>query len=150
MQGYDRKTGGAQYILKGIDYTFWEDVERMCVEIRKKFYYNILGSVNNKYFKSENAGFQSWCADMWAVNFSLWKRGIQTDVTPLLDFSWATDNWETYTKKPIYHNAGALNMHGNLFRKAKWIEESPIGKSLGLPPKDSANRAYVLAIQEVK
>lgn len=148
IKSYNGKTGGAQYILKGIDSDFWKDVEKMCIEIREAFAFTQRGSINNKYFKSENEGFQSWCADMWAVNFSLWKRGIPSDVTDELDFSWATDSIERYRQKPIYHNAGSTGQPG-IFHKAKWMNESPIGKNLSVDPK-SASSAYVAAINAVK
>jgi hypothetical protein len=149
IKSYDAKTGGAQYLLKNIDYNFWEDVEGMCIDIRRSFFHNITGSINNRYFKTEALGFQSWCADMWAVNFSLWKRGIQTGITPELDFSWATDSMETYNKKPIYHNAGASNTTPGVFYKGAWINRSPIGQDISASI-NSASLAYVNAIKEVK
>lgn len=146
---YDAKSGGAQYILKNIDYTFWEDVEKSCINIRKAFFFGSLGSVNKKYFQNENQGFQSWCADMWGVNMALWKRGKVTDVTDLLDFSWATDSAETYHKKPIFHLAGATKGNSGIFYKGSWINKSPIGEKHNVK-KDSACYFYVEAINDVK
>jgi hypothetical protein len=149
IKSYSNKTGGAQTILKGIDSEFWEDVERMCIEIRENFFYGVHNSINRKYFKDENHGFQSWCADMWALNFALWNRGIKSDVTKELDFSWATDNMETFKKKPIFHNAGATGQPG-IFYKGAYIASSPLHQNLELPSEDKASRMYVLAINEVK
>lgn len=148
IQSYNKKTGGAQTILRNLDAAFWEDVERMCVEIRKTFSFGQEGSVNTKYFSSEVEGFQSWCADMWALNFAQWRKGMVTNVTKELDFSWATDNIDTYNKKPIFHNAGATR-GGPIFYKGEWINKSPIGQDLPLPADDSASRKYVEAILEV-
>lgn len=150
IKGYDKRTGGAQYILKGIDYTFWEEVEQMCLDIRTRFYYGVPGSVNKENFTSENEGLQSWCADMWAMNFALWKRGKITDITPQLDFCWATNDIETYNRKPIFHNAGVVGPNQDLFFKGSYINSSPIGVNLPLPPATSASRKYVEAIMEVK
>lgn len=149
IKQYDGKTGGAQYILKGIDGNFWRDVETQCIDIRNKFKHGLLNSINTKYFKTENQGFQSWCADMWAVNMALWSRGKITDVTPELDFSWATDSAETYHKKPIFHNAGVTKGYPGLFYKGDWINKSPLGKNHAVK-KDSASWFYVEAIKEVK
>lgn len=149
IKSYVDNTGGAQYILKGIDDGFWEDVERQVVEIRLAFYYLIEGSVNKKYFKSENEGLQSWCADMWALNFALWSRGIRTEVTPDLDFAWATNDYQTYLQKPIYHNAGATGTQPGVFHKGKWINESPLHIKHYIDP-NSASYAYVKAMEEVK
>jgi len=146
IKSYDRNTGGAQYILKDIDASFWEDVERMCLEIRKY----LMVDINQKTFASESQGFQSWCADMWAVNFSLWKRGKKTQVTPFLDFSWATDSLETYQKKPIFHNAGATPQNKVLFFKGAWINRSPIGAKIVGVSKLFASSKYVEAIAKVK
>jgi len=121
----------------------------MCVEIRENFFHGVHGSINRKYFKDENQGFQSWCADMWALNFALWNRGIESDVTKELDFSWATDNMETFKKKPIFHNAGATGQPG-IFYKGAFIASSPLYQNLELPAEDKASRMYVLAINEVK
>lgn len=149
MKSYCDKTGGAQCILKGIDGDYWRDVERQVLAIRRAFFYGSSSSINRKYFPTENAGFQSWCADMWAVNMALWSRNKVTDVTPLLDFSWATDNKETYLRKPIFHNAGVTRQSEGLFYKGDWINKSPIGKP-HLVKKDSASYFYVQAINEVK
>lgn len=151
IKSYTNNTGGAQVLLKNIDYKFWEDVEKMCVEIRTKFLYDIPGSINKKYFNSEASGFQSWCADMWALNFAIWKRNKISKVTSDLDFSWATDTMETYLKKPIFHNAGALPLNTQgIFYKGDWIFKSPLYKNLKLPAKNLASREYVIAINNVK
>lgn len=149
MKSYAGKTGGAQYVLKGIDTFFWKDVKRQVLQIRKLFKHGEPDSINTTFFKSESEGFQSWCADMWAVNMALWSRGKITDVTPELDFSWATDNAETYLRKPIFHNAGANGTQPGVFFKGQWQKKSPIGKNLSSHP-DSASKYYVQAIMDVK
>ncbi len=149
LQSYTGNTGGAQCILKGVDSEFWEDVERQCKEIRYKFWWNIPTSINRKYFIDENKGFQSWCADMWALNMALWSRGKITSVTPILDFSWATSSYEEFLKKPIYHNAGATKDRPDLFYKGDWLHKSPIGQII-TTKKGTASEQYILAIQEVK
>ena len=158
IKSYAGNTGGAQYILKGIDGDFWRDVKEMCAHIRGSFMHGsswkpnhgeIQKSINSKYFTNESAGFQSWCADMCAVNFSLWKRGKVTSTTPKLEFSWATDDDKTYMIKPIYHNAGVSSLSQGLFYKAKWMSSSPIGKKHAVL-KNKASYFYVKAITEVK
>jgi hypothetical protein len=150
IEQYDKNTGGAQSILKNIDAEYWRDVENISVEIRKAFLYGREDTINTKYFKSEAEGFQSWVADMWALDFSLWKRGIPTNTTSELDFSWATDSMETYLKKPIFHNAGAVGTSKDIFYKGAYINKSPLYQDLPLPSEDRASRMYVLAINEVK
>lgn len=149
IKSYEGNTGGAQCLLKGIDSQFWEDVERMCLDIRHSFSSIVKGSFNQRYFKSEEEGFQSWCADMWALNFSLWKRGIITKVTFFLDFSWATDSYETYLKKPIFHNAGADGQNPKVFYKGAYINKNPFTDPSLPCYDDMASSVYVKAIREV-
>ena len=107
--GIDRATceknnlhsGGAQYLLKNIDGAFWEKVLKDCLIIRM-----YLQNINRNFFSSEDKGFQSWCADMWAVLWNLWLREQETKVVPELDFAWATDNINKLETTTIYHNAG--------------------------------------------
>jgi len=102
-------SGGAQYLLKNIDYKFWEKVLGDCLSIR-----TYLMSINRQYFKDESAGFQSWCADMWAVLWNLWLREQETRNIPEMEFSWASDPIEKVERLGIFHNAGITqkNMHG--------------------------------------
>lgn len=94
-------SGGAQYILKNIDADFWKDVKQDCLTVR-----SYLQAINRLYFENESRGFQSWCADMWAVLWNLWKRERVTRNAKELDFSWASDSMQKVNKLGIFHNAG--------------------------------------------
>lgn len=94
-------SGGAQYLLKNIDSEFWSDVMTSCLLIRTH-----LTNVNKEFFESEAKGYQSWCADMWAVLWNLWKREQVTRVVKEMDFSWSSDNIERLSSTGILHNAG--------------------------------------------
>jgi len=94
-------SGGAQYLLKNIDYTFWKKMIDDCIMIRSS-----LLNINKKFFKSENAGFQSWCADMWALLWQLWERGQETKNAPEMEFSWSSDPISKLERTAILHNAG--------------------------------------------
>jgi hypothetical protein len=94
-------SGGAQYLLKNIDGEFWERVLSACINIRVQ-----LMNINKQYFENENKGFQSWCADMWAVLWTLWSREQETRVVPELEFAWAPDPIEKLNRCTILHNAG--------------------------------------------
>ena len=96
-------SGGAQYLLKNIDYNFWSKVMNDCILIR-----TYLQKVNREFFKNESEGFQSWCADMWAVLWNLWLRDQETKVTPELDFAWGSDPISKLDRCSIYHNAGIV------------------------------------------
>lgn len=94
-------TGGAQSLLKNVDYRFWQDVYSGSIVVRK-----YLRSINTTYFPSEDKGFQSWAADMWSLIFNLWKRGATTSTPKEMDFAWATDSIDRIEKVNIFHNAG--------------------------------------------
>ena len=109
--GIDRATaeefkdhsGGAQYLLKNVDAHFWNKVMNDCIIIR-----TYLQKVNREFFKNENAGFQSWCADMWAVLWNLWLRKQETKIVPELNFAWAPDPIKKLETHTILHNAGIV------------------------------------------
>jgi len=96
-------SGGAQYLLKNIDATFWSKVMNDCILIR-----TYLQQINREFFKDENSGYQSWCADMWAVLWNIWFREQETKVVPELAFAWGPDPISKLETHSIYHNAGIV------------------------------------------
>lgn len=100
-------TGGCQYLLKGIDSSFWEDVEKNCVELRFKAL-----NLNAEFFPSENKGLQSWAiGDMCGLLWNLWKRNIEVRCPSEFDFSWASSPIEKYDQCSIFHNAGISGIY---------------------------------------
>ena len=117
-------SGGAQYILKNVDETFWEKVENDA----EKIYTEI--SLMNGEKKLNDPSYhelQIWCADMWAVLWNGWYFGHETKVVPELNFTWATDKNEDFYNKTIYHNAGATCGCERQFYKANYINILPYG-----------------------
>ena len=111
-------TGGVQYILKDIDSAFWQKVETDVLKIRM-----YLQQMNRSYFKDENSGIQSWCADLWAVQFNLWFFKKESRVAKELEFAWATDPIIKIDTYPILHNAGITGTEMNgypCFYKGKY------------------------------
>jgi hypothetical protein len=96
-------SGGAQYLLKNVGGSFWDKVITDCLVIR-----SYLMNVNRQFFENENKGFQSWCADMWAVLWNLWLREKEVKVIPELDFAWSSDPIEKLDNIGILHNAGIV------------------------------------------
>ena len=123
----DKDSGGAQYLLKNIDAAFWNKAINDCIVIR-----SYLQKVNKEYFENENKGFQSWCADMWAVLWNLWVKEKEVKVIDEMGFSWAPDPITKLETHPLFHNAGIVGtfMDGyNCFYKAKYHQS-------GDPTKD--------------
>lgn len=98
---YKKDSGGAQYLMKNLNWRFWDKVMKDCMIIR-----SYLQKINKDFFESENKGFQSWCADMWAVLWNLWFIDGKTKVIPEMGFSWSTDPIKKLQDFPIMHNAG--------------------------------------------
>jgi hypothetical protein len=99
IQQNDPHSGGAQYLLKQIDFTFWDQVEHKCTEL-----YKLLKNYEQKYPIDHH--IQSWTTDMWCVLWIYWKRGNQTRIHKTLDFSWATSPTREYHERNIFHLAG--------------------------------------------
>ncbi len=118
----EKDSGGAQYILKGVNAEFWGEmyfhVERMYTEINKEI--RIDKAANPSYHE-----IQIWCADMWCLLWGLWKRGKIVKVTPQLSFSWATSHISEWEKHSIFHNAGVTGINQGLFYKGQYINAMP-------------------------
>ena len=99
-------SGGAQYLLKNVNAEFWSRVTTSCIIIRTE-----LQAVNKEFFESENKGFQSWCADMWAVLWNLWRNEAETKNIPELEFSWSSDQIDKLQRTGILHNAGITDQN---------------------------------------
>lgn len=99
----NNNTGGVQYILKNVDADFWKKVETDVIAVRK-----YLLSVNKEFFPNESKGIQSWCTDLWVLQYNLWKKGC-CKVVPELNFTWCHDPVSKLETVKIYHNAGATN-----------------------------------------
>lgn len=150
----EKGSGGAQYILKNVDHTFWNNVYNGCVTLRL-----VLQNINEKFFagssrqERENKGFQRWCADMWAILYSLWARDQVTVCPPELDFAWATNEINKLDSTYIMHNAGATPDSGHLFFKsAKNLVnniETPYNYDFWWVSPDYCSIEYVKAIQKV-
>jgi hypothetical protein len=139
-----KNSGGAQYILKNVNAAFWKDVQYKSEKLFREI------TILNTELKKNNSEYhplQIWCADMWAVLWTGWKNGHNVEVTPQLDFSWATDERSNWGKKPIYHNAGAVCDCGGIFFKSSYISKTPY-RIEDKFDKSSNSYNYYLAIKE--
>ena len=140
------QSGGAQYILKNVDYTFFHQVEKHSERLFKE-----ITELNNrkKALDPSYHELQIWCADMWAILWNAWKRGYNTNVIEEMNFTWATDDIENFYKNSIYHNAGVVNGSQGLFYKGMFIDTLPYefdGSSLD---QTKANYKYFEIIQSI-
>ena len=141
IKSNQNNSGGAQYLLKNIDYDFWNQSE-----IDQNKLHLFLSDYEKKY-PIENH-IQKWTAGMWAELWNLWKRRQKTKVLPELSFSWANDTIEEYKKHNIFHLAGEVDKDKQ-FWKGSFDEENPISKLKEDPDffnyidKNSATNIYI-------
>jgi hypothetical protein len=145
---------GAQYLMKGIDASFWEDVEKDS----EKLFKDITDLNNQKIILDKhtvNPGepsqplyhpLQIWCADMWAVLWNGWKRGNQSICHNDLQFSWATSHIGEWDKYNINHNAGVVDNKTGLFYKGLY-QKTPPPKNLEINDKNCSFNYYQLVKQ---
>jgi hypothetical protein len=116
-------SGGAQYLLKNVDYKIWEKIYDDC----PKLYETMVNF--DRQNRIPSGGVQMWTSDMWSLLWNLWLSGYKTKITKELDFSWATDSISKYEKHPILHMAGVTdNLKDTKFYKGEYINVDPIQK----------------------
>lgn len=120
-------SGGAQYLFKGVDYNFWDQVEQDSINL-----YHLMVDYDNQYPVSK--GIQKWTADMWAVLWGIWKSGKESRVVDELSFSWAIrkadDSKDGYFSHNIFHLAGVtgdfVKEHPDYFYKGRYRKDNLI------------------------
>lgn len=140
------ESGGAQYILKGLDWQFFEKMETDCEVLFKSI--NELNAEKKKKDPNHHE-LQIWCADMWAILWSGWMRGYTTNIIPELNFCWATDTPQRWHEVYIFHNAGVTaNSADRLFYKGNYIDKIPFLENLEID-KDTASYKYYSIIKSI-
>lgn len=106
----DKNCGGAQYLLKNIESRFWGKCYIDTCSIRQ-----FLRRINQEYMKGdtpkekEDNGYQSWCADMWAILWNLYKLNVPVSTPKSMDFAWATNTIDRLSTTNLMHNAGVTS-----------------------------------------
>lgn len=149
----NNNSGGAQYLLKSIDYKFWKDVKNISISLYKHMA-DKEKEERTKLTKEELKTYnpiQKWCADMWGVLWSLIKIDKEIRISKELDFSWATGNAKDFEKSKIYHNAGQTDdKGGTVFYKGKYINKDVWSEDFSKISKESNSYNYVEAILYAK
>jgi hypothetical protein len=121
-------SGGAQYLLKGIDSAFWRKLETDCRALYaylRKREEDERKTLSAEALKTYNP-VQKWCADMWCVLWNSWLRGKETRVDKTLSFSWPTSGIKEWEKHNIFHNAGITErLKSTHFYKGEYIHNDP-------------------------
>jgi hypothetical protein len=139
----DLNSGGAQYILKNLNYNYWNKVELDSQELFRKV---SLHEGGKKQMNPTYHELQIWCADMWAVLWNGWLMGNETKCIPELDFAWATDPIAKWDKVQIFHNAGVVGSNTGHFYKGIHQSEPPYNLNLDINNNTCSYKYY----QEIK
>ena len=141
------ESGGAQYIIRGVNHDFFDKVEKDSERLFKEI--NILNAEKKKADPTHHE-LQIWAADMWAILWNAWLLGYSTKIIPEMDFCWATDDISQWDKKCIFHNAGVTHSSKNeFFYKADFRFNHPYNHECETYFKDFASYKYFQLIKSV-
>lgn len=136
---------GAQYLMKNVTYDYWDRVEHDCERLFKE-----ITELNHQKKAADptHHELQIWCADMWAVLWGAWRRGMTTRCHDNFNFSWATSYLDEFNRCNIFHNAGITTAANRQFYKADYMERLPYNLDLDIEP-NTATRFYYDHVQAV-
>jgi len=121
VENNERNSGGAQYLLKNQTEQMWFKIYKDSNRL-----YDVLINFHKKYPIS-NGQIQFWTAEMWSVLWNLWYWGYRTEITPVLDFCWASDEIDKSYNVDILHMAGVTEADkNNKFFKGEFIDKNPL------------------------
>lgn len=152
VEEINQHSGGAQYILKGLDSDFWTRVENNCTPL-----YNFMKSPLTTNFYANESGdptnyhpIQAWCSEMWCT---LWEflrsnRGVQVDSE--LNFCFGTSPIEEYNNCKILHNAGVTEKDSSkMFYKGAFVSGLPEGLDLSYVSEQYASYYYASYVKKL-
>lgn len=145
----DNASGGAQYLLKGVDEAFWRRLERNCEVV-----YEYLNNLNQAY-AIDRAQVQAWCTDMWCLWWDAIRQGKEVATSPALDFDWANSSIINNKPNTILHYTGNIHVSNpEFFRKNNYSRCTPFYCDHSVIDPTSASKilvdeidAYVLALK---
>lgn len=127
----DSHCGGAQYLLKHVDKRFWNKIEQ-----RSELIYTTLHDINisrgNELLKykerrlSEYKGIQAWCADMWAIFYTLIEENRKVRISESMRFCWADSPIEDWYRCSILHYTGNQEHELPIFKKNDYVQCNPL------------------------
>ncbi|MDR0262349.1 MAG: hypothetical protein LBJ04_03910 [Sphingobacterium sp.] len=143
VQRNDINAGGAQYIMKNLDYTFWDKVELDCENIYKF----LLKNEEKKPYKDH---ISSWCTDMYVV---YWNSLLNAKVKSVkeLDFCWPHDDIKRYSECSIFHNSGVFPKNAkDYFYKSGFYSSEPYFKDFSFVSEHCCSSKYVEEIYKTE
>jgi hypothetical protein len=138
-------SGGAQYIINGEGWEFWDKVEKDAITM-----YDYFCEIEPLYVKKYEGDYpiQKWTAGMWSLLWNAWLSGHETKVDDRISFGWSTDPVDRIEKHWILHNAGVTSDMAGLFFKGAYISKLPYDEVLEVD-ETRASSYYWKQVQEV-
>ncbi|WP_288882416.1 hypothetical protein [Pedobacter panaciterrae] len=157
---YEKKLhfGGAQYVLKNTNYSFWDKHEKDCEQIYrylqenkqtfKKIHLNSCSSVTQDL---DFVGLQEWCADMWSMLLNGIYFGHNFRILKELDFCWPDADIADWHNHTILHNAGVTDKTADrLFYKSHYLQIDPMKQELREYDYTKCTAKYLEAMDDVR
>ncbi len=159
VKNNQNNSGGCQYIMKRVDWHFFDKMEKDCERLFKE-----ITELNNQKITEQRHTtdpnnpisftpyheLQIWCADMWCILWGAWMRGFKTNIIPEMSFVWATDSIEVINEKYIFHNAGCTSsMSDTHFYKGAFINKYPFLHESETYLKDKCSYMYFNLIKSI-
>lgn len=129
-------SGGAQHLMKGVPYAFWNKVEKDSIQL-----YRMFCEWEPKWTRSDYP-IQKWTAGMWSLLWNSWYFGFETKISDKLDFCWSTDMIDMMEGKQFLHNAGVTADRQDLFFKGNYTHSLPYGLNLPISPLFCSSEYY--------
>ena len=126
----DENCGGAQYLLKNTDQRFWNKIENRCermykelsnINVLKNYECSIINGV-----QTTCSGIQAWCADMWAVFYTMIEEKRPIKISEELNFCWSDTPIEQWEQCAILHYTGNQEQDVPIFKKTQFKQYSPV------------------------
>jgi hypothetical protein len=149
VKQHDENAGGAQYILTGTDFQFWNKVEQDCEQLFSLMEaYNCENSSQayrqSKRKRSELKGIQAWCADMWAILWNAWNAGHEVKIHSEMNFCWPKDPLEKWRSNNMLHYSGVQKSDKpGAFHKASYFYLPPYFDDLAQIDKTTCSHVVV-------
>lgn len=148
VEANDENAGGAQYIIRGTDWRWWDEAEREMEEM-----YKFLLEFTEEDKKNGIYHIQIWATDLYSLFFKLLKSNFPVRNLKAIDFLWPYDKLERYEKEgiAIMHNAGISSENKNydqtnspkFFDKGAYRSKSPFNDDFSYIPSDLGQSKYV-------
>ncbi|MBB2951163.1 hypothetical protein [Sphingobacterium sp. JUb56] len=139
-------SGGAQYVIKNVDASFWKSVE-----VKSELLYNFINTWNRENSDKLQNVPQAWCADMWSILWNAWSRDFKVKIDKDLDFCWPKSEISQWYSKKILHNAGVFQQEKDqFFSKLVFKHSSPFFVNFSHLPTGYCSSIYIDKIKETE